>query len=92
VLGNKSPRAAVKTAKGRAKVVDWLKTLENHTAKFAGIRPTPPEGMVGQDREEANRLQRMILVDCKAPWVKVAYSTISRWTRAASLGTPPGGP
>jgi hypothetical protein len=35
-LGNKSPRAAVKTAKGRAKVVDWLKTLENHTAKFAG--------------------------------------------------------
>ena len=36
VLGNKSPRDAVKTAKGRAKVVDWLKTLENHTAKFAG--------------------------------------------------------
>ena len=35
-LGNKSPRAAVKTPKGRAKVVDWLKTLENHTAKFAG--------------------------------------------------------
>jgi hypothetical protein len=35
-LGNQSPRAAVKTAKGRAKVVDWLKTLENHTAKFAG--------------------------------------------------------
>jgi hypothetical protein len=36
VLGNKSPRAAVKTAKGRARVVDWLKTLENHTVKFAG--------------------------------------------------------
>jgi hypothetical protein len=36
MLGNKSPRAAVKTAKGRAKVVDWLKTLENHTAKFTG--------------------------------------------------------
>ena len=36
VLGNKSPRAAVKTPKGGAKVVDWLKTLENHTAKFAG--------------------------------------------------------
>jgi hypothetical protein len=35
-LGNQSPRAAVKPAKGRAKVVDWLKTLENHTAKFAG--------------------------------------------------------
>jgi hypothetical protein len=36
VLGNKSPRAAVKTAKGRTKVVDWLKTLENHTAKMIG--------------------------------------------------------
>ena len=36
VLGNKSPRAAVKTANGRAKVVDWLKTLENHTAQMAG--------------------------------------------------------
>jgi hypothetical protein len=35
-LGNQSPRAAAKTAKSRAKVVDWLKTLENHTAKFAG--------------------------------------------------------
>ena len=33
VLGNKSPRAAVRTAKGRIKVVDWLKTLENHAAK-----------------------------------------------------------
>jgi hypothetical protein len=36
VLGNKSPRAAVKTAKGRIKVVDWLKTLENHAAKSPG--------------------------------------------------------
>jgi hypothetical protein len=35
-LGNQSPRAAVKTSKGRDKVVDWLKTLENHTAKLAG--------------------------------------------------------
>jgi hypothetical protein len=35
-LGNKSPRAAASTANGRAKVVDWLKILENHTAKFAG--------------------------------------------------------
>jgi hypothetical protein len=33
---NKSPRAAVKTSKGRDKVVDWLKILENHTAKLAG--------------------------------------------------------
>jgi hypothetical protein len=35
-LGNKSPRAAIKTSKGRDKVVDWLKTLENHTANLAG--------------------------------------------------------
>ena len=32
-LGNKSPRAAVKTASGRAKVADWLKMMENRTAK-----------------------------------------------------------
>jgi hypothetical protein len=36
MLGNKSPRAAVRTAKGRVKVVDWLKTLENHAAESAG--------------------------------------------------------
>jgi hypothetical protein len=36
MLGNKSPRAAVRTAKGRIKVVDWLKTLENHAAKSPG--------------------------------------------------------
>ncbi|WP_043361332.1 hypothetical protein [Belnapia sp. F-4-1] len=35
-LGGKSPRAAAKTPKGREKVVAWLKTLENHSAK----RPT----------------------------------------------------
>jgi hypothetical protein len=35
MLGNRSPRAAVRTAKGRVKVVDWLKTLENHAAKSA---------------------------------------------------------
>jgi hypothetical protein len=35
-LGNKSPRAATRTVKGRAKVVDWLKMLENHAAKSAG--------------------------------------------------------
>ena len=32
-LGNKSPRAAVKTASGRAKVANWLKMMENRTAK-----------------------------------------------------------
>jgi hypothetical protein len=31
-LGGKSPRAAVKTPKGREKVAVWLKTLENHAA------------------------------------------------------------
>jgi len=35
-LGNKSPRAAVRTVRGRAKVVDWLKMIENHSAKSAG--------------------------------------------------------
>jgi hypothetical protein len=36
ILGNKSPCAAVRTAKGRAEVVDWLKMLENHAASSAG--------------------------------------------------------
>jgi len=36
ILGNKSPRAAVRTAKGRAKVIDWLKLHENHAANSAG--------------------------------------------------------
>ncbi|MDB5369797.1 MAG: hypothetical protein JWP20_1355 [Roseomonas sp.] len=32
-LGNVSPRRAARTAKGREKVVNWLKTLENHSSK-----------------------------------------------------------
>ena len=32
-LGGKSPRQAVRSKAGRAKVVDWLKTLENNSAK-----------------------------------------------------------
>jgi len=36
MLGNKSPRAAATTAKGRVKVSDWLKMLENHSAKLTG--------------------------------------------------------
>jgi hypothetical protein len=32
MLGNRSPRAAVRTLTGRDKVVDWLKMLENHSA------------------------------------------------------------
>jgi hypothetical protein len=35
MLGNKSPRAAANTAKGRVKVVDWLKMIENRTAASA---------------------------------------------------------
>ena len=35
-LGNKSPRLAVGTAKGRIKVADWLKTLENRSAEAKG--------------------------------------------------------
>jgi hypothetical protein len=35
-LGNKSPRAAAKTARGRVKIVDWLKMIENSTAASAG--------------------------------------------------------
>ncbi len=30
-----SPRAAARTAKGRTKVVDWIKMLENHASKLA---------------------------------------------------------
>ena len=35
-FGNKSPRAAARTANGQAKVVDWLKMIENRSAKSAG--------------------------------------------------------
>jgi hypothetical protein len=33
-LGNVTPLKAVKTAKGREKVIAWLKTIENHSAKM----------------------------------------------------------
>jgi hypothetical protein len=33
MLGNMTPVAAAKTAKGRGKLVDWLKLLENHSAR-----------------------------------------------------------
>ena len=36
MLGGKSPRAAVKTAKGRIEVAGWLKMMENTTAKSGG--------------------------------------------------------
>lgn len=35
MLGGETPRAAVKTDSGRIKVVDWLKMMENRTAKSA---------------------------------------------------------
>jgi hypothetical protein len=35
MLGNRTPRKAVKTDAGRGKVVAWLKTLENHSANIA---------------------------------------------------------
>jgi len=38
-LGNKTPRAAVKTKSGRAKVVDGLKLMENQTAKAGESNP-----------------------------------------------------
>ncbi|WP_337954396.1 hypothetical protein [Cereibacter sphaeroides] len=36
VLGGKSPRQAVRSASGRRKVVDWLKYLENSSARNEG--------------------------------------------------------
>jgi len=43
-LGNRSARSAVKTAKGRDKVVAWLKLLEN-----GGARHDPSDPMVAYD-------------------------------------------
>nr|WP_319022910.1 hypothetical protein [Mesorhizobium sp. B4-1-4] len=41
MLGNKTPRQAAKTPMGRQKVAEWLKYLENQTAK----RPDPTDPM-----------------------------------------------
>jgi hypothetical protein len=43
-LGDISPRQAMKSVKGREKLVDWLKLMENHVA-----RHKPPEPMAGYD-------------------------------------------
>jgi len=43
-LGNRSPRSAAKTPKGREKVVAWLKRLENH-----GARHNPDDPMASYD-------------------------------------------
>ncbi len=40
MLGGISPRAAIKTEKGRAKVAEWLKYLENRSAGHCD--PTDP--------------------------------------------------
>lgn len=39
MLGNVSPRAAAATAKGHEKLVDWLKLLENSTARHEAHSP-----------------------------------------------------
>ncbi|MEZ2330627.1 hypothetical protein AB6802_12960 [Mesorhizobium sp. RCC_202] len=41
MLGNKTPRQAVKTTAGRQKVVEWLKYIENQTAR----QPDPTQPM-----------------------------------------------
>ena len=38
-LGDMSPMKAVKTAKGREKVIAWLKTIESHSAKMPDDDP-----------------------------------------------------
>jgi len=43
-LGDITPRQAMKSEKGREKLVTWLKRLENHIA-----RHKPPEPMAGYD-------------------------------------------
>jgi len=37
MLGGETPRAAVKTDSGRIKVIEWLKMMENRTAKSADL-------------------------------------------------------
>jgi hypothetical protein len=39
-LGNRSPRQAAKTAKGREKLVDWLKMMENSSGRQDPDNPT----------------------------------------------------
>jgi hypothetical protein len=38
-LGNKTPRALARTKAGRSKVADWLKYLENGSAKSGAADP-----------------------------------------------------
>lgn len=40
MLGNMTPRRAAKSARGRAKLVAWLKLLENGAARQQGMSPT----------------------------------------------------
>jgi hypothetical protein len=44
LLGNISPRQAVRTPRGREKVAAWLKMLENN-----GMRRPPDDPMAGYD-------------------------------------------
>ena len=55
MLGNVSPRTAAKTSKGRAKVVAWLKTLENHLVKLADRKDRwEPTTLRGSGRNSAS--------------------------------------
>ena len=54
-LGGKSPRTAAKTPKGREKVVAWLKTLENHSAKRPAGDPIGAYDSVGCGGSWASR-------------------------------------
>ena len=42
MLGNRSPRRAAKTKKGRVAVIEWLKGLENHESRSAIEQGRPP--------------------------------------------------
>lgn len=45
MLGNKTPRQAARTPKGREKTAEWLKYLENQSA----VRPDPADPMASYD-------------------------------------------
>lgn len=51
LLDGKTPRQAVKTGKGRARVVDWLKQLENSESQRAAAQGHKPYDMAWMWRE-----------------------------------------
>jgi hypothetical protein len=50
-LGNRSPRQAAKTAKGRDKVIAWLKVLENGSGRQAPDDPMASYELTGMWEE-----------------------------------------